>query len=49
MGVSEIVREKNASSVSPNLARASCVVRVVNKTFVVIYKLKSLTRYICSL
>ncbi len=47
--MSEIVREENASSVSPNPARASFVVGVVNKTFVIIDALKSLTRYVCSL
>ena len=49
MGVSEIAREENASSVSPNHARASYVVGVVNKTFFIIDALMSLTRCVCSL
>jgi hypothetical protein len=48
-GVSEIVREEKVSSVSPSPDRASFVVGVVNKTFVVIDALKSLTRCVCSL
>ena len=43
------VREENASSVSPSSARASWVVGLVNKTLVVIDKLKSLRRCVCSL
>ena len=49
MGVSEIVREETVSSVSPSPARASFVVGVVNKTYVVIDALKSLTCCVCSL
>ncbi len=47
--MSETVGEENASSVSLSPARASCVVKVVNKTFVVIDALKSLTRCVRSL
>ena len=51
--MSEIEREETASSVSLSQAsygsKASCVVGVVNKTFIVIDALKSLTRCVCSL
>jgi len=43
------VREENASSVSPSLARASHGLGKVNKTFVVIGELNSMTHYFCSL
>jgi len=47
--VSEIVKEENVSSVSPSLAKASCIMGVVNKTFVVVDELKLLTRCVCNL
>ena len=48
-GVNELVREENASSVSPSHDKDSCAVGVVNKTSVVIDELKSLTRCVSSL
>ena len=47
--MNQIVGEENASSVSLNLARASCVAKVMNKTSVVIDALNSPTRCVYSL